>query len=238
MATKEANTPMMMDDDDDDDMDSVMYSGSEEGYDVQPSASYECAINNAMTGTRKLIQPVSPKILLPIQGADLAEHIEYLVLNQTTSLPHSSYMQLIDMGRISVAWRRKFTEYIYSFTEDYNLDPLTIPTAINYLDRFLAMDISTPPNVAHSVAGITCVFMASKFVDVNAISLDDLVQLPFVTGPCSAAEFVDAERRIVSSLNWHLNPVTSHRVSNALLSLLELNENIKADATIGECTSC
>lgn len=226
-AAEDVSTPIEMEEDDDD-MGSVMYSGSDDGNSLPPP-SYASAINKNSLG-RKM---QAPKLLLPIQGMDLVEHIEYLIVNQSTSIPHSSYLQVIEMGRISVTWRRKFTEYIFTFIEDYHLDPLTISTAINYLDRFLSLDISSPC-VAPSVAGITCVLIASKFVDVNAITLDDLVQLPFVTGTCTAAEFIATESKIVSTLNWCLNPVTSHRVGNAMMALFDLKAILKEDAMIGK----
>jgi hypothetical protein len=156
---------------------------------------------------------------------DVSLHLTSMITAEGKTLPNADFFDGVQNGRIKPVWRRQVVVWMTSFTEEYSLSPYTVSTAVNYLDRYLSARVASHGSLMPLAA--TCLFIASKFHDVDALCLDDLVALRMNYGPFSASFFISLETSIIKSLNWNLHPVVSHRVAAYFLLVGKLPEVVK-----------
>lgn len=108
--------------------------------------------------------------------------------------------------------RSRVVRYIYELAVDFKLRDVTMSTAVNYFDRYIAStykaDRDDPSvervsgNESTQRVASTCVLMAAKFVDVHKITLLELERVH--SNRSSAQDFLKTELRVLKALGWKL----------------------------------
>jgi hypothetical protein len=95
--------------------------------------------------------------------------------------------------------------------------PLWAGTAVNYFDRYLAAASAMPVDHVELIT-LTCVLIASKFLQTKMLGLDELESLSENKGH-TAADFLRAEMKVLTVLNWQLAVPSPHGVVAHLVAL-------------------
>lgn len=108
-------------------------------------------------------------------------------------------------------------DWIMDVCEAYKMHRETLYLAIDYLDRYLAVQKNVPK--AHlQLIGITCLFVAAKLEEIYPPKLKTFA---YVTdGACSEAEILDMELVLMKTLKWKLTPITPATWVNIYLQIL------------------
>ncbi len=112
----------------------------------------------------------------------------------------------------------------------YELSEFTVPTAINYLDRYLSKRVASQYSLMPTA--LTCLFIASKVHDVNYLVLEDLTSVSMPGGSCSSLFFTSMEGSLLKTLDWNLNPVVAHRFVNYFLLIGPLSDTVKTQVKV------
>jgi transcription initiation factor TFIIIB Brf1 subunit/transcription initiation factor TFIIB len=100
--------------------------------------------------------------------------------------------------------RSVLVDWMYLIHWTLRLNPSTMFTAVNTLDRFLSAVVISRHRLA--VTGMACMILASKYHDMYPAKIDDLVSVS--GGSMSRKELVEMERFVYSSVGFVLSPTT------------------------------
>ena len=101
--------------------------------------------------------------------------------------------------------------------EDYGFAGQTAWTAINYFDRFLASATSTPKRKIELIS-LTCLLVASKFLECTSPSLEDLCTL--AQNRLKKEDFTRCELALLTELDWQLAVPSPHLYLNHTMCLV------------------
>ncbi len=65
-------------------------------------------------------------------------------------------------------------DWLIEFADDFKLVPETLYLAVNYVDRFLSK--KNVPKHRLQLVGVTAIFIASKYEEINPCTVDNLVE--------------------------------------------------------------
>lgn len=127
--------------------------------------------------------------------------------------------------------RRKMTEWFYSVVDHFMFDREVVSVAMNFLDRVSstrAMETNGPISTSYfKFTAVAALYLAIKIhgnaEDVRTgeprmLSIGEVIYLS--RGVYTREQVVDKEYKILSALNWHVNPPTMLRFIAALLGFL------------------
>lgn len=110
-------------------------------------------------------------------------------------------------------------DWLIEVCEVYKLHRETYYLALDYLDRYLATNVSISKTCLQLI-GITCLFIAAK---VEEIYPPKLSEFAYVTdGACNEEDILTQELVILTALKWHITPVT---IVGWLSIYMQLNVN-------------
>jgi hypothetical protein len=141
-----------------------------------------------------------------------------------------AYRNLLQKHPINAELRRKMVEWMVEAYETMQLTKPTIHIAVRIMDTYLLLqDIPIDPTYLQMV-GIISLHVASKFVDVYGLTLDD-IHTHLCEGLVSREYIVAVEREVLTVINFSLNVETPQM---ALHKLVERIGSKKIAITIAE----
>ncbi|KAF8340688.1 cyclin-like protein [Cantharellus anzutake] len=128
---------------------------------------------------------------------------EYMGKLELESMPDPDYME--KQNEIEWTQRATLVDWLVQIHTHYHLLPETLWIAINIVDRFLSKRVVSL--VKLQLVGITAMFIAAKYEEIMAPSVDEFV---YVTeGGYSREEILKGERIILQTLNFHISAYCS-----------------------------
>lgn len=135
------------------------------------------------------------------------------ILIQLTTMPNPNYME----NQKELAWKMRgiLTDWLIQVHVRFRLLPETLFLCVNIMDRFLSARVVSLAKL--QLVGVTCMFIAAKFEEVVAPSVNHF--LVCADSSYTESEILQAERYVLKTLDWNLsypNPVHYlRRVSKA-----------------------
>mmetsp|Transcript_16374 Transcript_16374/g.19929 ORF Transcript_16374/g.19929 Transcript_16374/m.19929 type:complete len:384 (-) Transcript_16374:540-1691(-) len=127
----------------------------------------------------------------------------------------SNYIQNVQIQGMTAEWRNKIICWYNQLQNSYDLDAITIFSAINFLDRFLSLKSCDSLNFR--LAAIGALFLAAKLEEKEPIFLHHFCVLSeHVFQPCDIRLM---ELELLKSLKWHLSPPTPLAFADLLAGL-------------------
>jgi hypothetical protein len=128
------------------------------------------------------------------------ERLKRLVYNsqQPYSCPDPNFIRTAQMGVMQPTWRRKVVEWLLEFVDEFGLPNDIVAVAITYLDVYLSR--KQVDKVHLQLLAMVCVFVASKFHEVEPISIQELQTL--AEGGYTEKSIRDLELELLNTLNW------------------------------------
>jgi len=118
--------------------------------------------------------------------------------------------------------REHVVQFINEVCEDYGFVGQTAWTAVNYFDRFLSSAIDTPKRKIELIS-LSCLLVASKFLECRSPSLEDLCTLS--QNRLTKEDFMGQELLVLKSLNWQLAVPSPHAYLLHLMALVDLDDS-------------
>ncbi|KAF9157135.1 G2/mitotic-specific cyclin [Actinomortierella ambigua] len=138
---------------------------------------------------------------------------EYFLRLQIETMPEPTYMD----SQPELAWKMRgvLLDWLAEVHHKFRMLPETLFLAVNIMDRFMSLrEVSL---VKYQLVGITALFIAAKYEEVMAPSIQNYVYMS--DGGYSAQEIRDAERYVLQTLGFSVafpNPMNFlRRVSKA-----------------------
>ncbi|KAG0229520.1 G2/mitotic-specific cyclin [Actinomortierella wolfii] len=150
----------------------------------------------------------------PMMAAEYSSDIfEYFLELQAATMPNPKYMET----QPELAWKMRavLLDWIAEVHYKFRMLPETLFLAVNIMDRFLSLrEVSL---VKYQLVGITSLFIAAKYEEVVAPSIQNYVYMS--DGGYTAQEIRQAERYVLQTLEFSIafpNPMNFlRRVSKA-----------------------
>jgi hypothetical protein len=190
----------------------------------QPTISSSSSVTMSSISCKSKSSSAFPEVCM----LDVRDHLASMLGREGETMPEPAYFDIVQNGKVKPIFRRHLAVWLTSFIEEYSLSPYTVPTALNYLDRYLSVRPTSKTTLP--LVAVVCVFIASKFHDVQALSLDDLLALKFDDGPYTVKHFVKTEQNILLALKWNLHPVCSHNIAHYLVLIGSVPDIVKTQA--------
>ena len=146
----------------------------------------------------------------------------------------STFNSMLDQHKV---WRCMICEWCYSVVDHFQVNREIVAFAMDYFDRLVIMGAvsSSQSNGRmgsrdYQLVAATCLFVATKLhsdckLDSSGkrskptINLNSLTKLS--KGQFTADDIIDAEKHLLHSLDWMVNPVTPLSFVNHMLAFLD-----------------
>lgn len=102
--------------------------------------------------------------------------------------------------------RAVLIDWLYEVSESYSLQTETAMIAVNYVDRFLAIESISIERL--QLLGITALFIAAKFQEIVPVAISEMVSL-CADDQINEKAIIEMEVCITTRLGWNLSPPTS-----------------------------
>jgi hypothetical protein len=131
------------------------------------------------------------------------------------------------MRRVNPEWRAQITKWSYGVVDHFNISRECVAISMNLFDRYFAHDANEASIDAVLLVSCATLSIAVKLTEVEDLSLKALSR--FSRGRYTQTQISDMEWKIVTSLDFYLNPPTVISFAMHLLLLLphEINERDK-----------
>lgn len=132
----------------------------------------------------------------------------------------SSCNDMVSYIDIDMECRSKMCAWCYQVADYCKFSRESVEVALSYLDRFMASTHGTEAlqnRSTYQLASMTCMYMAIKIHERQAMSPDVVSQLS--QGVYSPLQIEQMETKILTALDWRMNPPTVTSFSRALLLL-------------------
>lgn len=165
------------------------------------------------------------------------EHLRVLLASEVnTYTPCTDYLAIFEASpvssseRVSDSWRRKLCEWCYEVVDHFGFDREAVFFALNYLDRTVAARAESsedpPSKRKFQLLAVTALYTALKLHGSadncdgprRKLKVDSFVQLS--RGFFTVETIEEAEREMLSTLNWGVHPPTTLRYITYFLRLL------------------
>eukprot|EP00249_Psilotum_nudum_P031903 c4684_g1_i1 orf=130-1191(+) len=154
------------------------------------------------------------------------ETIAYLVDKELQFMPHGDYVT--ELHSSDNCARSRAVRWVLKAQRFFNFCPLTATLAVNYLDRYLAKNISKPWKAwMLELLSVACLSIAAKLEEVEVPSLLDL-QIDGLEYLFETATVQRMETNILNALGWKLRSVTPFGFVEKALHNLDLTQRFKA----------
>ncbi|KAJ6571760.1 cyclin-like protein [Mycena capillaripes] len=137
----------------------------------------------------------------------------YLKQVELKTMPNPNYMA----SQTELAWKMRgvLNDWLIQLHFRFRLLPETLFLAVNIIDRFLSARVVSLAKL--QLVGVTCMFIAAKFEEVIAPSVQQFQEI--ADSSYTESEILQAERYVLKTLDWNLSyPSPVHylrRVSKA-----------------------
>lgn len=101
--------------------------------------------------------------------------------------------------------RSVLMDWLIEVSEEFLLHRETYHTASNLVDRFLSAASGCRKSEVQLI-GVTCLFLASKTLEIHAPSISQFAEL--TDGACTAEDILRHEVKIMQALEWRITPPT------------------------------
>ena len=154
--------------------------------------------------------------------------------------PNSSSSEKVVMGLNQVVdFRTNIINWFNNMCDRCGFDQTTVFTAVNTLDRFMAVGGHTVDSNKGSfsfylLAAAASFYTIAKIHEHSAVPVEVLAKLS--GGSFTVDQIESMERKLLSTLGWIVNPVTPQAVAHHLLSLWSF-DNLKVQQVVSELTT-
>jgi len=128
--------------------------------------------------------------------------LKRLQTRETTFMVHPIARPPHDIGPVN---RQLYVNFLVDVQEKLLLESATLALAVNYTDRY--MEATVVPISKLLCLGVTSLFMASKFQQVERINLLSFIEITDRT--CTASDVHEMERLVMKKLDFQLAPPTA-----------------------------
>ncbi|XP_074337231.1 cyclin-A1-1-like [Apium graveolens] len=174
---------------------------------LAPAAELELIYGNIVDVDNNPLELIYHKILDNNPGlcATMVREIyDNLRASEAKKRPCSDYMTNVQKD-IDIRMRATLIDWLVEVVEFHSLDPEILYLTVNYLDRYLS---ANPVNTETlQLLGITCLMLASKYVDTDSPPLEHLSDLTH--NSYSPDDIRDMECIVLGSLNFELTVPTA-----------------------------
>ena len=118
-----------------------------------------------------------------------------------------NYVNNVQGGVLQRTWRRKVAEWLLEFVDEFGLPNDIVAVAVNYMDVYLSKRKVNKINL--QLLAMVCVFVASKFHEVEPISIQELQTL--AEGGYTEDSIRNLELDLLNTLDWNMNPITTRK---------------------------
>jgi hypothetical protein len=138
------------------------------------------------------------------------ERLKRLIFNsqQPSARPDPNFIANAQGNIMQPTWRRKVAEWLLEFVDEFGLPNDIVAVAVNYMDMYLSKKKVDKINL--QLLAMVCIFVASKFHEVEAISIQELQTL--AEGGYTEESIRLLEFNLLETLNWNMNPTTTHHI--------------------------
>ncbi len=128
------------------------------------------------------------------------------------------------MRRVKPEWRSQITKWSYGVVDHFHMSRECVAVSMNIFDRFFAHEEEEASINRVLLVSCAALSIGIKQMEVNDLSLNALAR--FSRGKYTPAQIHDMELKIVTSLDFYLNPPTVISFAMHLFRLLphEINE--------------
>mmetsp|Transcript_21909 Transcript_21909/g.70537 ORF Transcript_21909/g.70537 Transcript_21909/m.70537 type:complete len:286 (+) Transcript_21909:103-960(+) len=105
-------------------------------------------------------------------------------------------------------WRQILVEWLAECGDDYDICPISVEMAANYVDRVLALRAVSKDDL--QLYGAAAILVACKAREYRVFRIAQLVDM--TDDMYTPQQFRDAERAILETLHWRLLPVTPRQL--------------------------
>jgi len=140
-------------------------------------------------------------------------------------------------------WRGQICEWCYSVVDHFELDREVVSLAMDYFDRHIMITVlhtaesGSMCSKDYQLVAMTCLFVASKAhadrvlgsceeARRQMVHLNSFVELS--RGQFTAEDVISAEKSLLSSLDWRVNPVTPMSFVSFMLSVFHNAIEVKS----------
>lgn len=152
---------------------------------------------------------------------------------ESTVYSRSDYMSKGIEVPVDAQWRQRIIEWMYGVIDHCQLRRDSVAIAAHYLDMLMERGVILSRD-EFQIAAMTSLQLAIKLHDSTMVKLESMVKLG--RGLFSEEDVENMERRILSSLNWQVNPPTSVCFLRQLLLLVPDSVPALSRYTIAEVT--
>jgi hypothetical protein len=145
--------------------------------------------------------------------ADLEERVRVMLTKEVNYLPSPNYIADVQCDGMRPLWRRRVTEWLLEFQEEFGISQDTVAVAVNYMDRYLSKK-STEKEIVQLLA-MGSIFVAAKLHETYSIGMKELQALADEVYLASDIKLMELE--LLSVIQWNLNPITPQLIMNHLV---------------------
>lgn len=127
---------------------------------------------------------------------DIFQHLHELEIQFA---PDATYMSR--QLQLNWSYRTELVDWLVKVHAKFQLLPETLFLTINIMDRFLSHRVATLNRF--QLVGITSLFIASKYEEIYAPTLNDLVHV--LNGEYNRDDIIQAERFMITTLNFQIS---------------------------------
>jgi hypothetical protein len=129
-------------------------------------------------------------------------------LSSLENCPDPNYVNTMQGGAMQKSWRRKVAEWLLEFVDEFGLPNDIVAVAVAYLDIFLSRRRVNKASL--QLLAMVCIFVASKFHEVDPISIAELQTL--AEGGYTEEQIRSLELELLQAMSWNMNPTTTHKI--------------------------
>ncbi len=115
--------------------------------------------------------------------------------------------------------RKMVAQWMFEVCEEQQCEEEVFPLAMNYLDRFLA--VQRIPRKRFQLLGATCMFLASKLKDTIPLTAEKLVI--YTDNSITLEQLLHFELIVLRKLKWDLSAITPHDFLEQILHRLPIS---------------